>query len=226
MRRFRFRRSWLNLARFTCHPLPVQGGEPCHVSSANSHETADSSLRRWSFLKNRFAAYHSAFQRHRNRCFHVEIRLFECLPEQGFRAGRERTPRRRVRQLVRRKTEYENALALSRFASGRVAAGPDRALAWRSSGDAGFESTLGLPEGDCKPLKPNGRFVEGYGFPSWTRFELLPFGRRQRSSRLSSGFKQLRLPEAPHAYSQSRRALREECGSCVNSGQRLVHSGY
>lgn len=29
-----------------------------------------------------------------------------------------------------------------------------------------------------------------------------------------------------HAHSQSRKELREECGSCVNSSQRLVHSGY
>src|ERR1017187_4006602 len=68
--------------------------------------------------------------------------------------------------------------------------------------------------------------AQEFGSPSWTRFELLPFARRQRSRRLSSGFKHLRLPEAPHAYSQSRRELREECGSCVNSSQRLVHSGY
>jgi hypothetical protein len=42
---------------------------------------------------------------------------------------------------------------------------------------------------------------------------------------VSSGFKHLRPREAPHAIRRARK-LREECGSCVNSGQRLIHSGY
>jgi hypothetical protein len=46
------------------------------------------------------------------------------------------------------------------------------------------------------------------GFPWWTRFELLRFARRQRSRRLSSGFKHLRLPEAPYLFAEQKGATR------------------
>jgi hypothetical protein len=55
---------------------------------------------------------------------------------------------------------------------------------------------------------------------------MLQSNRQKASAPSPSPFREALALHRRHADPQSGRALREECGSCVNSSQRLVHSGY